>query len=186
MGHRHRQGAQDWTGIGVSGAEDIGTGENAVIRRADTSDISCLAAFYHAVWHETQAPFMPRAEIARRSLEFFLDRVTELLQSTLVTEQNGELAAFSAWRGHLLGQLFVGTPHRGTCIASNLLRASEIEMAKEGTAEAELYCVVGNERARHFYERMGWHHRERITVQVAGEPGKADVPFWRMTKVLTV
>jgi hypothetical protein len=35
-------------------------------------------------------------------------------------------------------------------------------MAKEGTAEAELHCVVGNERARCFYERMGWLHRGQI------------------------
>jgi hypothetical protein len=112
-----------------------------MIRRADASDISKVAALYHAVWHETQAPFMPRAEVAHRSLEFFVDRMTTLLQSTLVTEQNGELAAFSAWKGRLLGQLFVGMPHRGTRIASILLRASEIAMAKEGAAEAELmFC----------------------------------------------
>ena len=36
-----------------------------MIRRADASDISQVAALYHAVWHETQAPFMPQAEIAR-------------------------------------------------------------------------------------------------------------------------
>jgi GNAT superfamily N-acetyltransferase len=109
-----------------------------------------------------------------------------LLQSTLVAEQRGALAAFAAWKGHLLGQLFVDAPHRGTSIASSLLRASEIEMVKEGTIEAELHCVVGNERARRFYERMGWHHRGRIMVQVAGEPETDDVPFWRMTKVLAV
>jgi hypothetical protein len=90
---------------------------------------------------------MPRAEITHRSVEFFVDRMTALLQSTLVTERNGEVAAFSARRGRLLGQLFVAVPHRGTGVASNLLIASEVEMAKEGTAEAELHCVVGNERA---------------------------------------
>ena len=109
-----------------------------------------------------------------------------LLHSTLVTEQDGEIAAFSAWRGHLLGQLFVATPHRGTGIASSLLIASEIEMAKEGTAEAELHCVVGNERARCFYERMGWLHRGQIMEWVAGEHAQIEVPFWRMKKVLSI
>ena len=127
-----------------------------MIRRARASDIGQVAALYHAVWHETQAPFMPPAEIIHRSMEFFVHRMTVLLHSTLVTEQNGEITAFSAWRGHLLGQLFLATPHPGTGIASRLIIASEIEMAKEGTAEAELQCVVGNERARCFYERMGW------------------------------
>jgi len=156
-----------------------------MIRRAQPSDIAEVAALYHAVWHETQAPFMPRAEIARRSAEFFVDRMTPLLQSTLVTEQNGEIAAFSAWRGHLLGQLFVAAPHRGTGIASSLLLASESEMAKEGTTEAELHCVVGNERARHFYERMGWMHRGKIMEQIAGEHAQVELPLWRMMKVLS-
>ena len=157
-----------------------------MIRRAHASDISQVAALYHAVWHETQAPFMPHAEITHRSMKFFVDRMTTLLQSTLVAERNGEIAAFSAWRGQLLGQLFVAVPHRGMGVASSLLIASEAEMAKEGTAEAELHCVVGNERARRFYARMGWVHRGKIMEQVGGEHEQVDVPFWRMTKVLAV
>jgi GNAT superfamily N-acetyltransferase len=157
-----------------------------MIRRAHASDVSQVAALYHAVWHETQAPFMPDAEGTHRSLEFFVDRMTARLQMTLVEERNGEIAAFSAWRGGLLGQMFVAKPHRGTRIASSLLAASEVEMAKEGTAEAELHCVVGNERARRFYERMGWLHRGKIMEQVAGERGQVDVLFWRMTKVLAI
>jgi hypothetical protein len=96
----------------------------AMIRHARASDISQVAALYYAVWHETQAPFMPHAENTRRSIGFFVDRMTPLLQSTLVAERNGEIAAFSAWRGKLLGQLFVAMPHRGTRIASSLLIAS--------------------------------------------------------------
>jgi GNAT superfamily N-acetyltransferase len=157
-----------------------------MIRRARASDIAEVSALYHAVWHESQAPFMPPAEIIHRSTEFFVDRMTVLLHSTLVTEQDGEIAAFSAWRGHLLGQLFVATPHRGKGIASRLLRASEIEMAKEGTAEAELHCVVGNERARRFYERMGWLHTGKIMEWVRGEHAQIGVPFWRMVKVLSI
>jgi hypothetical protein len=91
--------------------------------------------------------------------------------------------AFSAWRGQLLSQLFVAMPYRRTRVASSLLTASEVEMIREGVAEAELHCVVGNERARRFYERMGWHNREKIMEQVAGEQEQIGVPFWRMTKV---
>lgn len=157
-----------------------------MIRRAHTSDIFQVAALYHAVWHETQAPFMPLAESAHRSMEFFVNRMEALLQSTLVAEHNGQLAAFSAWRGHLFGQLFVTMAHRGTHIASSLLTASEVEMAKEGTAEAELHCVIGNERARRFYERMGWFQRGKIMVQAAREHSQVHVPFWRMTKTLAI
>jgi hypothetical protein len=151
-----------------------------VIRRARASDIVEVAILYHSVWHETQAPFMPPAEITRRSLEFFAHRMASLLDSTLVTEQNATIAAFSAWRCNLLGQLFVAIPDRGTSIAPSLLTAAEIEMAKQGTVEAELHCVVGNERARRFYERMGWASQGKVTECVA----QIEVPFWRMTKVL--
>src|SRR5262249_19084999 len=139
-----------------------------------------------SAWHETQAPFMPPAEIAHRSLEFFVHRMTALLDSTLVTEQNGTIAAFSAWRGNHLGQLFVAIRHRGTGIASSLLIAVEMEMAKEGTAAAELHCVVGNERARRFYERLGWASQGKIVESVAGEHTQIEVPFWRMIKVLSI
>jgi len=70
-----------------------------MIRRAHASDISRVAALYYAVWHETQAPFMPQAEIIRRSMEFFIERMTALLHSTLVAELNEEVVAFTAWRG---------------------------------------------------------------------------------------
>jgi GNAT superfamily N-acetyltransferase len=83
-------------------------------------------------------------------------------------------------------QLFVAVPHRGTRVASSLLIASEIEMANEGTAEAELHCVVGNERARRFYARMGWVCRGKIMERVGGEHEQVDVPFWHMTKVLAI
>src|SRR5262249_50777852 len=115
-----------------------------------------------------------------------VDRMTALLHSTLVRELNGEIAAFSAWRGNLLGQLFVARSHWGTPVASNLLLASEIEMAKEGIAEAELHCVVGNERARRFYERMGWLHRGKTMEWVLGGHAQIEVPFYLMTKVLSL
>ena len=84
-----------------------------------------------------------------------------------------------------MSQLFVAAPHRGTRIASNLLVASETEMAKAGIAEAEVHCVVGNERARRFYERMGWLQRGKILEWVGDEHAPVKVPFWRLMKVLS-
>ena len=154
-----------------------------MIRRAHASDVLQVATLYHAVWHETQARFMPTAECTRRSIEFFVDRMTALLSTTLVEARDGTMVAFSAWKGPLLSQIFVAAAHRGSSIAPNLMTASEGEMAKEGTSEAELHCAVGNERARRFYERMGWLHSGKIMEHVAGDDGQVDVPFWRMTKV---
>ena len=49
-------------------------------------------------------------------------------------------------------------------------------MAKEGTAEAELHCVVRNERARRFYAR-GLGLQRKLMEQVGGEHEQVDVPF---------
>ena len=54
---------------------------------------------------ETQAPFMPSEEIARRNMTFFQDRMTRLLQSTLVVDRGGSIAGFSSWSGEFLGQI---------------------------------------------------------------------------------
>jgi GNAT superfamily N-acetyltransferase len=155
-----------------------------MIRRGLASDIPDVASLYHAVWHETQAPFMPAQECELRSMPFFIDRMTTFLPTTLVAERNGAIVAFSAWKGRLLSQIYVAASHRGSGVAATLLLASETAMASEGILEAELHCVVGNERARRFYKRMGWVHRGEITETLAGQYGPAGVPFWCMTKVL--
>jgi len=103
-----------------------------MIRRALASDIRDVASLYHAVWHETQAPFMPAQERELRSMPFFIDRMTILLPTTLVAERNGAVVAFSAWKARLLGQIFVAVPHRGSGVAATLLVASETAMAREG------------------------------------------------------
>lgn len=155
-----------------------------MIRRAVASDIPDVASLYHAVWHETQAPFMPTEECELRSMPFFIDRMTTLLPTTLVAEPNGAIVAFSAWKGRLLGQIFVAASHRGSGVAATLLIASETAMAREGTLEAELHCVVGNERARQFYKRRGWIQTGEITEKLAGPHGLVGVPFWCMTRLL--
>lgn len=151
-------------------------------RRATPSDVPGIAALYHSVWHETHSGFMTTEEVARRTILFFVERMRTLQQTTLLEERNGMLAGFSSWRGDLLGHIYVAAPFRGSTIATDLMIASEREMACEGIVRAELHCVVGNDRARRFYERMGWRHEGEVRETVAGPNGDADVSFWRMRK----
>jgi len=155
-----------------------------MIRNAVIADVPQVAGLYYSVWHETHAAFMPEEERARRTLTFFEHRVKELIPTSLVEHRDGSVAAFSSWNGNLLGQLFVARDYRGTRLASELLSATEREMAKWSVGEAELHCVVGNDRARRFYERMGWRHFGEIFEVVAGPGREVSVPFWRMVKVL--
>jgi GNAT superfamily N-acetyltransferase len=153
-------------------------------RPAVMDDAPGIVALYHSVWHESHAPFMPRQEIARRTVEFFEDRMTRLLPTTVVEERHGSIAGFAAWSGELLGQIYVAAPDRGSSVATDLMAASENGMVRDGIAVAELHCVVGNHRARRFYERMGWRHAGEGAEKVAGPRGEVEVSFWRMRKPL--
>jgi GNAT superfamily N-acetyltransferase len=103
---------------------------------------------------------------ARRTLAFFEERMRALLPTTLVEEQEGTIMAFSSWNGPLLGQMFVTPAYRGTGLASYLMATTEYTMASKGVRNAELHCVVGNVRARRFYERAGWCHDGEILEEV--------------------
>jgi hypothetical protein len=90
-----------------------------MIRQTLAADISDVALLYHAVWHETQAPFMPAEECELRSMPFFVERMTALLPTTLVAERHGAIVAFSAWKSGLLGQIFIAPAHRGSRVAAS-------------------------------------------------------------------
>ena len=153
-------------------------------RYALTADVPQVAAIYHSVWHETHAPFMPPEERKLRTPRFFEERMSALLATTLVAERAGSIVGFASWQGHLLSQFYVSAAYRGGGLASEIITASEIEMARSGIKVAELHCIVGNNRARRFYERMSWQHGGEIHKQMSGSRGLAGVAFWRMTKQL--
>jgi RimJ/RimL family protein N-acetyltransferase len=153
-------------------------------RFAQAADVPQVAAIYHSVWHETQAPFMPPEECRLRKPQFFAERMTALLATTLVAERAGSSVGFASWQDRILGQIYVSMAHRGSGLASELITTCEIEMARSGTKVAELHCIVGNNRARRFYERMSWQHGGEIQKLMSGSRGLVGVAFWRMTKQL--
>jgi GNAT superfamily N-acetyltransferase len=127
---------------------------------------------------------MPPEERKLRTQQFFEERMNALLATTLVAERAGSIVGFASWQGHLLSQFYVSAAHRGAGLALELITACEIEMARSGIKVAELHCLVGNHRARRFYERMSWQHGGEIHKQMSGSRGLAGVAFWRMTKQL--
>lgn len=151
-------------------------------RHAQASEVPPIAALYHAIWHETHARFMPSAECARRDIAFFHDWMAMLQATTWVATEGRTIVGFAAWHDDVLSQLFIAPAQRGSGIAARLLSAAEREMAGCGLDEARLHCVVGNDRARRFYERHGWVFLEQFVYAMPGAPD--GVAFWRMVKRL--
>ena len=156
-----------------------------MVRFARPSDVSGVAALYCAVWHETQAPFMPVQECKRRTSAFFVERMSALLATTVVQVRSRSIVGFVAWSGNLLGQIYVAKAFRGINVGSALMAKAEYEMAGQGINRAELHCVAGNDRARRFYERLGWICQGEMVEPVLGEGGEVGVAFWRMAKMLS-
>ncbi len=153
-----------------------------MVRAAQTADVASIAELYHRVWHATHGPAMPEAERARRDQAAFMARVSDLMPDIVVAEEAGELAGFAAWTGGLLGQIFVDDAYRGTGVAQELLHTAETRMASQGVSVAELHCLVGNIRARRFYERLGWTLTTVQSESVEGDPGDDTRDFWIMQK----
>lgn len=153
-----------------------------VLRTAGPDDVDAIAALYHAVWHETQAPLHPAAVGAARDLAFFRRRVVGYTDPILAAEVDGRIVGFAARRGGYLEALFVEARKRG--VGAVLLAASEEAMRSTGEREATLRCLVGNDAARRFYERRGWRitHEEQLPVDGPGlsVSGRA----WVMAKAL--
>jgi GNAT superfamily N-acetyltransferase len=166
------------------GSSDTGVAMPLEIRSAGADEISGVARLYHVVWHSTQAPFQDRAVAALRDLDWFTRRLKAASSPPLIARLDGRLAGFAAWTGDLLGQLFVAESDQGQGIGRGLLLGAEIRMHEEGTKLAHLHCLVGNSRARRFYERNGWSLKSLESSPVESMEGPKKVAYWVMVKGL--
>jgi GNAT superfamily N-acetyltransferase len=154
------------------------------IRTARADEVSSVAKLYQAVWHATQAPLQDRAIAALRDDDWFERRIKLATALPLIALLDGKLVGFAAWSGDLLGQLFIAPEEHGQGIGRGLLLGAEIRMREEGTKLAQLHCLVGNARARRFYERNGWTLKGLESATVESMEGPKKVAHWVMTKPL--
>ena len=153
-----------------------------IIRALQPAEQEAVARLFHAVWHETQGPLQDPRVAAFRNLEFFAGRVRERAPRTLVAHEGNQLAGFACWSGSRFNSLFVGREFRRHGTGAALLAAAEAEMEKSAPHPFNLTCICGNEAARRFYERHGWHvaREEQLSTDIGG--GTADVQAWVMEK----
>lgn len=74
----------------------------------------------------------------------------------LVDDAAGVLRALAAYDDLWLRHLAVAPEHWATGLATILVETALRRLAERGTAEAWLWVLAENHRARRFYERTGW------------------------------
>jgi GNAT superfamily N-acetyltransferase len=127
-----------------------------ILRPATADDMAGVADLWHRGWHDTHPGHVPDALTAARTLEDFRERTPPRVPDTTVAEVDGRLAGFVMVVGDEVDQVYVDAAHRGSGLAGTLLDEAERQVAAGGHDEAWLAVVVGNARARRFYEGRGW------------------------------
>lgn len=115
-----------------------------------------VADIWHRAWHVAHPGHVPAGLTAGRTLEAFRERTPPRVGDTTVAEVDGRLVGFTMVDGDEVEQVFVDPDRHGSGVAAELLAAAEAQVAAGGYDVAWLAVVVGNARARRFYEKHGW------------------------------
>jgi GNAT superfamily N-acetyltransferase len=127
-----------------------------MLRPAAAADMATVADIWHAAWHVAHPGHVPDGLTQARTLAAFRERTPARVADTTVAEVDGTIVGFTMIAGDEVEQVFVDPAHHGAGVAGPLLEEAEGRVRAAGFAEAWLAVVVGNARARRFYERHGW------------------------------
>jgi GNAT superfamily N-acetyltransferase len=136
------------------------------LRPARSEDMAAVADIWHRAWHVAHPGHVPDGLTAGRTLEAFHERTPSRVADTTVDEVDGRVVGFTMVDGDELEQLFVDPDLHGAGIAAPLLAAGERRIAAAGYDVAWLAVVVGNARARRFYEKHGWYDAGDLPYEV--------------------
>lgn len=149
------------------------------IRNPVSDDLSCLCRIWHDGWHEAHAAHVPNDLVEARNMTDFDRRLRAMLEETRVIGPISAPIGFCTLRADELMHLFVSPEVRGTGAALALLENGEARLKQRGIKMAWLACVIGNERAAHFYEREGWKRKGLIEYSAETARGAITLQEWR-------
>lgn len=144
-----------------------------MIRRATDADIPAVVAIYATCWRLAYGGIVPEADIATETapdLERWHRIVAEERPGLFVAELDGRVVGWVRLIGVDLRSLHVDPDAQRLGVGAALLAHAHREIGPE----IFLLCVVGNERARRFYEGQGWHAPSRAMIPIRGRDYPAD------------
>ncbi|HEU0052474.1 MAG TPA: GNAT family N-acetyltransferase [Longimicrobium sp.] len=157
-----------------------------ILRPATADDVPGLAHVHVVTWRGAYAGLLPASAIAARTEEVrreqWVHRLAEQPGETIVAVMDGRVVGFAAVgpsrdpdavegaTGELYA-LYLLPERWGTRTGSALWRAGRRWLEDAGFAEATLWVLEANFRARAFYENMGFEIDARAgrTENFAGE-----------------
>ena len=124
-------------------------------------------ADYEAVtslWSDTAGVELTAAD-SRAATERYLARNPNLSFVACCQDRvvGAVLSGHDGRRGYL-HHLAVAESHRGRGIGSHLVRLCIEALTREGIAKTHLFVLNTNPSGRAFWQRMGWHLRDDVTM----------------------
>ncbi len=139
-----------------------------MVRDAQLEDAAAIVRVRTRGWQKAYAQVFPADELRGMPLDGSLDWWSQLLHeapprtTTLVAEVHGAVVGFASMgpaRGESAGELYaiyVDPEHWGDGLGRALIQEAERRLTESGFAEAILWVLDDNPRARRFYEAAGW------------------------------
>ncbi len=94
--------------------------------------------------------------------------VRDMLDSMLVVEKEGDVAAVAALRDDMIDLVWVAQEHRGRGVGTAIMAESERVLHEKGHATGRVEVFEPNGRAISFYERLGWTRKDVYPDESAG------------------
>ncbi|MFF4773346.1 GNAT family N-acetyltransferase [Microtetraspora fusca] len=152
------------------------------IRLATQQDAPVLARVQRASWHAAFRGLLSDDyldgldhETLAKTWEGLLTHFEGARAGTLLVEQTDRVVGYSRFyptddedddsvQVGMIGSIYTLPEVWGTGVGKALIIAVLGAMSSAGYAEATLWVLEGNTRARSFYERNGWHHDGALVV----------------------
>jgi ribosomal protein S18 acetylase RimI-like enzyme len=129
------------------------------IRRASVSDAAEIAAVHVRTWqaayqHVFGTERLAHLDIPRRVAGW--TRALEEGESIFVADDEGRVVGFVSVGACELYAIYTLPEAWGSGAGPALMRAAVAQLREDGCADAFLWVLEDNPRARRFYEREGW------------------------------
>lgn len=163
----------------------MGHGAAGQIRRAGEADVEAMAGIWRLGWSDGHAGHVPVELEQARLSGCWTDEVRARLARSWVACDGDRVVGFVTVAADEVEEVYVERSARGSGVAARLLRHGEGLVRENGFPVAWLAVVAGNDRARRFYEREGWHDTGAVDYQASTGNGTIGVTVRRYARSLT-